>query len=179
MSTSSGCGHRPACWPATCLAPLHCKLHTPSLTSLTHSLLLLLLRPNATWSPGGAPNGGDPQTLALKRAQNWLGSVAVPVGVLGQKSPTAMLYATQLAFLKDQSGAVYYYNSPINNGELVAAGAGEAGQWAAPASGIAMGRESATLRLRLKPALACMAIGQCAASQTSLLPAPLTLVQAG
>lgn len=56
----------------------------------------LLNRPNATWSPGGASGGGDPQTLALKRAQNWLGSVAVPVGVLGQKSPTAMLYATQV-----------------------------------------------------------------------------------
>lgn len=38
------------------------------------------------------------------------------MGVLGQKSPTASLYATQLAFLKDQSGAVYYYNSPSNNG---------------------------------------------------------------
>lgn len=56
----------------------------------------LFNRPNATWSPGGASGGGDPQTLALKRAQNWLGSVAVPVGVLGQKSPTAMLYATQV-----------------------------------------------------------------------------------
>ncbi|KAI7845267.1 hypothetical protein COHA_001309 [Chlorella ohadii] len=74
--------------------------------------------PNATWSPNGASGGGDPQDLALKRAQNWLGSVAVPVGVLGQKSPTAILYATQLAFLKDQTGAVYYYNSPTNNGWL-------------------------------------------------------------
>ena len=80
-----------------------------------------LCRPNATWSPGGAPGGGTPQDLALKRALNWLGSVAVPVGVLAVKSPTSSLYATQLAFLKDQSGAVYYYNSPVNNGAPLAA----------------------------------------------------------
>lgn len=43
--------------------------------------------------------------LALKRAQNWLGSVLVPLSNLGQKSPTAdPLYATQIAFLKDQTG---------------------------------------------------------------------------
>ncbi len=41
------------------------------------------------------------------------------MGVLGQKSPTAILYATQLAFLKDQTGAVYYYNSPTNNGACI------------------------------------------------------------
>lgn len=56
--------------------------------------------------------------LALKRATNWLGSVAVPVGVLGQRKPGAALYATQLAFLKDQTSPAYYYSSPVNNGAL-------------------------------------------------------------
>lgn len=92
--------------------------HPPAPTDLTLPPFgpHLLRRPNATWSPGGAPGGGAPQNLALKRAENWLGSVAVPVGVLAVKSPTASLYATQLSFLKDQSAAVYYYSSPINNG---------------------------------------------------------------
>ena len=62
-------------------------------------------RPNATWSPGSLEEGGGPQMLALKRAQNWLSSVLVPLSNLGQKSPTAdPLYATQIAFLKDQTG---------------------------------------------------------------------------
>ncbi|KAL4428430.1 hypothetical protein ABPG75_002519 [Micractinium tetrahymenae] len=73
---------------------------------------------NASWSPAGA--GADPQTLALKRAENWLGSVMVPVSVLGQSGPELEagydLYATQIAFLKDQTGARYMYRSAANNG---------------------------------------------------------------
>lgn len=105
--------------------------------------------------------------------------MAVPVGVLGQKSPTAMLYATQLAFLKDQSTAVYYYNSPVNNGELLLLGQGRLGSGRQQRPASQMAWEDATLSLRVIVALACMAQGQRAASHTSLPSAPLTLVQAG
>lgn len=71
-------------------------------------------RTNATWSPASTDDGTS--TLALKRAINWWGSIAVPVGVLGQRTPGAALYATQLSFLKDQTSPAYYYMSPINNG---------------------------------------------------------------
>eukprot|EP00887_Chlorella_sp_A99_P001646 scaffold8.g1646.t1 len=72
--------------------------------------------PNATWSPAGATD--DPQTLALKRGENWLASILVPMSQLGQGEPDGTVYATQIAFLRDNTGAIYYYRTPGNNGWL-------------------------------------------------------------
>lgn len=101
------------------LAPLATSARPHPLLSYPHDLSPHR-RPDGTWSPGSVDDGTS--ALALKRGQNWLGSVLVPAGVLGQSEPGASMYATQLAFLKDQTYPAYYYSSPVNNGAFGAAG---------------------------------------------------------
>lgn len=73
-------------------------------------------RPNATWSPGGAETPADnPSYLSLKRTENYLASILVPLSVLQAQTEDASLYATQMAFLKDNTLARYYFWSPVQD----------------------------------------------------------------
>ena len=76
-------------------------------------------RPNATWSPGQGGAGEAPSARALKRAENWLGSIVVPLSQLGEGVPDeAPLYATQMSTIKDSSSLAYYYRTPANSAWL-------------------------------------------------------------
>lgn len=57
-----------------------------------------------------------PSTMALKRAENWLGSVVVPMSQLGEDAPDVeLLYATQMSVIKDHTSRSYVYRTPASN----------------------------------------------------------------
>lgn len=71
--------------------------------------------PKLSWSPGAPDASADPPPAAfraLKRGENYLAAVVVPMSQLGGLDPT---HGTQMMFLRDHDAPAYYFKTPRYN----------------------------------------------------------------